>query len=250
MPRQNPVRALLVLSALAFTLLAGCAAPPTASGINDPYEAENRKVHAFNKSVDKALFSGGNKKDAIPEPVLRTVSNFGGNLGLPGKIVNSVLQGRPEPALHNSFRFLINSTLGVAGLFDPAGSSFGLPESDTDFGETLHVWGASEGPYLELPILGPSTERDLAGRVVDAFIDPLGFVLEGDKATIATAAKIGSKVSDRLRFGDTVDSILHESADSYAQTRLLYLQNRRFELGMQVENDEDAYDPYADPYGQ
>jgi phospholipid-binding lipoprotein MlaA len=244
-------RALPVLGpVLVAAVLSGCTAPPPASGVHDPYEAENRKVHAFNKSVDKALFSGGNKKDAIPEPVLRTVSNFGSNLGLPGKVLNSLLQGRPEPALSNSFRFVINSTLGVAGLFDPAGSSFGLPESDTDFGETLHVWGAGEGAYLELPILGPSTERDLAGKVVDSLIDPMGFVLDGDDAKIATAAKIGSKISDRLRFGDTVDSILHESADSYAQTRLLYLQNRRFELGMQVENDEDAYDPYADPYGQ
>jgi phospholipid-binding lipoprotein MlaA len=233
--------------------LAACAAPPPA-GINDPHEAANRKVHGFNRAVDRALFS---EQDGVlhglgnlPAPVLRSASNAGANLGLPGKVVNSVLQGRIEEAGQNAFRFVINSTIGVAGLFDPAGTDFGLPEVDTDFGETLHVWGVAEGAYVELPILGPSTGRDAVGRMVDAVIDPVGAALDGRDARVAVGVGVASKVSDRLAFGDTVDSILHESADSYAQSRLLYLQSRRFQLGTQAESDTDAYDPYADPYDQ
>ncbi len=251
-PASTSGRVRTALAAFALLGLGACSTAQPGVEFSDPYEAQNRKVHDFNVAFDKALFSKSDdteKKSGIPAPVLRTVSNFGGNLGLPGKVLNSVLQGRPEPAVKNTFRFLVNSTLGLGGIFDPASSSFGLPETDTDFGETLHVWGASEGAYLELPILGPSTERDAAGKVVDHLIDPLGFILPRPESTYVTGAKIASKVSDRLRFGDTVDSILHESADSYAQTRLLYLQNRRFELGMETTTDADAYDPYEDPYG-
>lgn len=253
-PRFLPSRQRHIpLASCALLALAACTSAPVPVGITDPYEAQNRQVHDFNVAVDKALFMGSGNEDAatgVPVPVLRTVSNFGGNLGLPGKVVNSILQGRPEPAVKNAFRFLINSTLGVAGIFDPAGSSFSLPETYTDFGETLHVWGVGEGAYLELPILGPSTERDLAGKVVDIVIDPLRIVLPEPETYYATGARLASKASDRLRFGDTVDSILHESADGYAQSRLLYLQNRRYQLGAQPTADADAYDPYEDPYGQ
>jgi phospholipid-binding lipoprotein MlaA len=154
-----------------------------------------------------------------------------------------------EPAGQNTFRFLLNSTLGIAGLFDVA-QSFGLPEAHTDFGETLHVWGVGEGAYLELPLLGPSTERDALGRVVDIVFDPVTTVLSGRDASVATAFTLGSKVGDRLRFGGAVDSVLYESADSYAQSRLLYLQSRRHQLSGQEENDAEAFDPYADPYAE
>lgn len=230
--------------------MAACAAPQE-TGVNDPYEATNRKIHGFNRAVDRALFSEQDGVlhglNSLPAPLLRSASNAGANLSLPGKVVNSVLQGRIEDAGQNAFRFLINSTIGVAGLFDPAGTDFGLPEADADFGETLHVWGVGEGVYVELPILGPSTTRDAVGRLVDAVIDPVGAALDGRDAKVAGGVGLVSKVSDRLAFGATVDSILHESADSYAQSRLLYLQNRRFELGTQAESETDAYDPYADP---
>lgn len=249
---QHFARSLPVLFLL--TVTAACTPAPVAQGIDDPHEATNRQIHAFNRSVDRALFSGDRGVlrgiGDLPAPVLRSASNAGGHLGLPGKVVNSLLQGRIEDAGQNAFRFLINSTFGLAGLFDPATTDFALPEVDTDFGETLHVWGFGEGAYVELPLLGPSTARDTVGRIVDAVIDPVGAALDGDDAKVATGVNIASKVSDRLRFGDSVDSILHESADSYAQARLLYLQNRRYELGMQAETDADAYDPYEDAYAQ
>ena len=133
----------------------------------------------------------------------------------------------------------------VAGIFDPA-SAMGIYEDDTDFGETLHVWGAPEGAFLVVPLAGPTTERDLLGSVVDIVIDPVNTLISTPESYYATAAKVGGKIADRQRFGDTVDSILYESADSYAQMRLLYLQNRHFELGIEA----DVFDPYEDPYGQ
>lgn len=228
-------------------LMTACSQAPEGQ-INDPYEATNRRVHAFNVGLDQnvvrpltaPLRSGDEAKK--PNVAMIALMNFGANLSLPGKVVNNVLQGRPEPAVKNTFRFLINSTLGFGGLADPASADFGLPEMDTDFGETLYVWGVPEGAYLELPVLGPSTERDAIGKVVDWVIDPLDRVLNKDQARLASGAKIGAKLAKRARFGGTVDSVLHDSADSYSQARLLYLMHRRHELGQEAE----TIDPYAE----
>jgi phospholipid-binding lipoprotein MlaA len=170
------------------------------------------------------------------------VINMGSNLSLPGKVLNSALQGRPEPTVKNLFRFAVNSTLGVAGMFDPAGTEFGLTETDTDFGETLAVWGVPEGAYLELPALGPSTQRDAVGKLVDLAIDPLWWMMTDRQVALAYGLRIAGKVGDRARFGDSVDSLLHDSADSYSQTRLIYLMHRRHDIG-----EEGAeIDPYAE----
>ena len=180
--------------------LAGCAAAPPGE-IADPYEPMNRRVHAFNKSLDANLLrpvaNAVPRGDAARAPAeggppspIEVLGNFGSNLSLPGKMVNSLLQGRPEAVVRNGFRFAVNSTVGIGGLLDPAGADFGLPEIDTDFGETLHVWGVPAGAYLELPLLGPSTERDLAGKIVDfALIDPLDNVLTDDQKLAGTAAR-------------------------------------------------------------
>jgi len=242
------------MALVAGLALAGCgdmAARPQPTGIDDPYESANRKVHAFNKGFDTLVFKArpGQPRN-IDNGFTRSVANVGGNIGLPGKVVNSLLQGRPEPAVKNTFRFLINSTIGLAGIFDPAGSSFSLPETDTDFGETLAVWGMGEGAYVELPFFGPSTERDALGRAVDIAMNPVGAVLKGQDATAATVARLAGKAAERKRFGETIESILYDSADSYAQSRLLYLQSRRYQLAGKENNDAQAWDPYEDPYAQ
>lgn len=240
-------RAIPAVAVAALAALAACSPAPPGVDIHDPYEARNRRVHDVNRGIDRAVIRGasGAYGKAVPEPVRRGVSNFASNLSLPGEVVNSLLQGRPEPAVQNTFRFIINSTLGVAGLFDPA-TSIGVPEEETDFGETLHVWGAPEGAFLVVPVAGPTTERDLVGKVVDFVIDPMGGVFPEPEKYYVAAAKLGGKAADRQRYGDTIDSILYESADSYAQMRLLYLQNRHYELGIEAE----VFDPYEDPYGQ
>lgn len=235
-----------VLATAMAVLVAGCAAPPPVQPHFDPDEAQNRQIHAFNRGLDKALLrpASGAYGGAIPQPVRQGVANFAGNLDVPGDALNSLLQGRPGPAAANVLRFALNTTVGIGGLFDPA-RALGIEGRSTDFGETLHVWGVPEGAYQELPFLGPSTDRDTVGALVDIAMNPVRLVLPAREGSLATVARIGSRLGDRYEFGETFDSVLYDSADSYAQTRLLYLQNRRFALG-QTGAEDDFIDPYAE----
>ena len=244
----------MVLAAL-FALSA-CGAPPVARGITDPNEAANREVHDFNKGLDRAVLRPASQAYAavVPGPIRRPVTTFATNLDLPGDIVNDALQGNGADAGHNLFRLAVNATLGVGGLFDPA-SAMGLERRDTDFGETLHVWGAGEGNYVEIPVLGPSTERDLAGRVVDVALNPVRLAIPSDAQAARRAVNAGAVLDSRARFGETIDQTLYESADSYAATRLIYLENRRFRLGQGGGSAADGGldagpDPFADPFGE
>ena len=236
-----------MLAALAAALALGaCAAPDAGRAlVRDPYEAQNRRIHAFNRGVDRAIFRPASTAYGVgvPEPVKQGVGNFASNLSTPSYILNDIFQGRAEDAGHNFFRFAINSTLGVAGIFDPA-TSIGLPVRESDFGQTLHVWGAPQGAYLELPLLGPSTQRDAVGTAVDYALGPLRRAVPADARPFVVAARVGAGLGDRYALGETVDQVLYESADSYAQTREIYLQNRRFELGEEVA--EDYFNPYDD----
>lgn len=157
----------------AIALLAGCAIAKPRH--DDPLEKYNRKVYAFNDSVDKAVIrpvAVGYRKVTNP-PVRRSVSDFFTNLRQPVTVANDLLQARPKQALKSTGRFLINLTLGIGGLFDPA-SSLGLPLEENDFGVTLARWGVPDGDYLMLPLLGPTTVRDVWQVPVDGyFFDPL-----------------------------------------------------------------------------
>jgi phospholipid-binding lipoprotein MlaA len=241
---------------LAVLLVAGCADAPSADGINDPFEPTNRGVHAFNRGLDRVLVGPAAEGygSVVPEPAQRVVGNLADTLDLPGDILNNLLQLRIGKAAQNTLRLGTNLTMGVGGLFDAA-TAIGLPENPTDFGETLHVWGVGEGAYLELPFIGPSTVRDATGILVDLAINPVRLALPEREATAATVLKLFSRLGDRDRFSETVDSILYDSADSYAQARLLYLQNRRFQLGQDgaagPESSDDGFiDPYEDPYAE
>ncbi|MCB2127621.1 MAG: VacJ family lipoprotein [Rhodobacteraceae bacterium] len=226
--------------------ISACSRPVPGAEFNDPYEEANRAVHADNVKLDSLVFGSVHPREhpILPKPIAQSLSNAAANLGMPGAVINSVLQFRPGPALQNTLRFAVNSTIGLAGLFDPA-SSIGIYAEDTDFGETLHVWGAPEGAFIVVPVMGPTTERDLVGSVVDLALDPLGAVGRPESYYIG-ASRVGGKVGDRSLYSDLIDPILYESADSYAQMRLLYLQNRHHQLGI----EEDVFDPYEDPYGQ
>ncbi|MGC9420617.1 MAG: MlaA family lipoprotein [Rhodovulum sp.] len=235
------------MACLVLAALAGCAAP-IPSGINDPHEAQNRAVHRENVALDRSLVRpvATAYGRSVPGPIRAGLSNFSSNLSLPGAVINSLLQLRPGDAVQNTTRFLINSTIGIGGLLDPA-TPMGATEIETGFGETLHVWGVREGDYVELPILGPSTERDAVGRIVDLAFDPLGLVsLSSDGRYALASVKAAAGVDARYENGEVIDSILYESADSYAQARQIYLQNRRFQLGRGAT--PDYFDPYEDPY--
>jgi phospholipid-binding lipoprotein MlaA len=256
------------LALFAFAGLAACGGTPSANGINDPFEPTNRKIHGFNKGVDRALVGPASKGYGIvPQPLKRAVGNVADTLDIPGDIANNLLQLRLVAAAENTLRLGVNLTFGLAGTIDVS-SELGLEGRPTDFGETLYVWGVGEGPYLELPLAGPSTVRDTVGTVVDVALNPVRLALPEKEAMAATALKLFSRLGDRDRFSDTVDSLLYESADSYAQARLLYLQNRRFELGKgdgtaegasddgfidpyaDAPSNDDFIDPYEDPYAQ
>jgi phospholipid-binding lipoprotein MlaA len=234
---------------LSPALLSGCGPAPIPDGISDPYEAQNRSVHRLNQRLDRALVrpASGAYGSALPRPVRQGIGNFSRNLDTPRQVVNDLLQARFADAVHNSWRFLINSTVGLAGVLDPA-TPMGLTPRTTDFGETLHVWGVPEGNYVELPVLGPSTDRDTLGKAVDLALNPLSYLLDTPESYAVTGANVLAKFGDRYTYRETVDSILYDSADSYAQARILYLENRRHELrrfGDQTASGDEYFDPYA-----
>lgn len=239
------VALLLVITA------AACSAPPADHPPGqpwDPYENTNRGIHSFNKGVDRAFLRpvANTYSGIVGDPIEDSISRFSDNISMPGAIVNSVLQGNMKGATEDTYRFIVNSTIGLFGLFDVA-TDLNMPAAtDADFGQTLAVWGVREGAYVELPFLGPSTERDAAGKVVDLFLNPLDYWIQDPEEYWVAGTGVSSTLTGRARFGTTIDGILYESADSYAQARSLYLQNRRFEVG--TSGSEEYLDPYDDPY--
>lgn len=234
---------------LAFCLaltLSACGPAASPSAITDPHEAQNREFHAFNLALDKNLVRpvAMAYTQITPDPIEKGVSNFAANLDIPGFVVNDILQLRLGKAVENTLRFALNTTIGIGGLFDPA-MALGVNGKETDFGETLHLWGMPEGNYVELPLFGPSNDRDELGMIVDYALNPLRLIIPADKAYLDTLTGLASKIGERGRYSDTLDSILYESADGYAQARLLYTDHRRFNLGQ-----EAAADTFEDPYAQ
>ncbi|MEM8776549.1 MAG: VacJ family lipoprotein [Pseudomonadota bacterium] len=239
-----------------FLALAGCAKPPAGHSTDeafDPYEAQNRKIHNFNVALDRTLVRpvGKGYSNFIPDDFEDMIGRFAENLSIPSAVVNNILQGNAQGAASDTLRFVVNSTVGILGLFDPATEmNIGAP-TDADFGQTLHVWGVREGAYIELPILGPSTQRRTVGIVVDLFTNPITYILDFPENIYGTVAAVSSSLSNRGRFSDTIDSILYESADSYAQARSLYIQNRRFKLGNGSSAElGDPYDAVFGPIGE
>lgn len=229
---------------LSAVLLSACSVPDEPVDIHDPYERTNRKIHAFNKGLDSVIVRPTSKiyGIALPRPVRRGVSNFANYVDTPRFILNDLAQGNIDDAGHNFARFVLNTVFGL-GVLDMAGS-IGVESRRTGFGETLHTWGVREGAYIELPAIGPSNERDAVGQVVDFISNPISGVIDASDEWIPPTANVMDRVGQRYEFGATIDSLLYESADSYAQARNLYLQNRRFALG---QEDDFAFDPYEDP---
>ncbi|NRA98978.1 MAG: VacJ family lipoprotein [Rhodobacteraceae bacterium] len=233
--------------ALVLTVgLAACSVPDEPVDIHDPFENTNRAVHEFNKSFDQAILrpSANYYAETLPRPIRGLLSNLADHISISGDLVNDILQGNAEDIGHNFSRFAVNSTVGVFGIFDPATNDFGLERREARVGETLAVYGVPEGAYVELPFLGPSTEREAIGRVGDFFTNAFSYVLEGPSALAATGVGAVDLLNDRAEFGDAIDEVFYESADSYAQTRSLYLQNLRFERsgGDLEEQFGDIYD--------
>ncbi len=252
-PRMDCIRAAM-LAVWALAGLSACGPADIEYVTNDPLEDINRAAHGFNKGFDSVLFRPAATVygSIVPKPVTRGIDNFASNASLPGTIVNNVLQANFDDAARNFARFLVNTTVGIAGFLDPA-ASMDLSARESDFGETLHIWGFAEGPYVELPVLGPSTGRDTVGKVADFLLNPVPNVLTREGRRVVSGTNWASRLGARDRFRDMIDSTLYDSSDSYEQLRLNYLDSRRYALRDADTLDQDTNgwpdDPYVfDPY--
>jgi len=223
--------------ALALGLLGGgCATVPqdpdaraAFKEARDPLEPLNREVFAFNLALDRALIKPVAKGYVrlVPRWGRDAIRNFVANLNEPLVLANNLLQGRAGRAGTTVSRFILDSTVGLAGLIDFAGTR-GLPRQRGDFGQTLWSWGVPEGPYLVIPVLGPSSPRDGLGLGVDSFINPYRFVVDNNEfpTVIAYGPMIIGGVDERARAIDALDAIERDSVDFYASLRSYYRQNR------------------------
>jgi len=216
-----------VLSCL-LLVLAGCASVPSGKpDPRDPWERFNRSVFNFNEALDRAIAKPVAKGYVKVTPrVIRTgISNAYSNLDTVPTIINDVLQGKIRQAGHDSARFLMNSTLGLGGLFDPA-SAAGLDSNDEDLGQTLGKWGVRAGPYLMLPVLGPSSARDAFSRAADTFLEPVWY-LEDDSTRYLI--RLGDLLDQRASLLE-LDAQLERSYDRYAFIRNAWIQRREYQV--------------------
>jgi len=238
-------------------MLAGCATPPSDpaaraewEATNDPFEPANRYFFELNRFLDIMFLKpvADTYRRVVPDEGQRRVSNILANAKEPVIFANTLLQGRLEDSASTLGRFAVNSTLGLGGIFDVA-TDFGLPAKEGDFGQTLYSWGfEEEGPYLVLPLRGPSNPRDAVGIGVDAVMDPTGWIFTTyDLSSVNYGRMGGEAVSGRAGMIDTVDTLEKSSVDFYAQVRSFYRQNRNAQLKGTAATTTPDFDPYADP---
>ncbi len=209
-------------------MLSGCASLPSGKpDPRDPWERFNRSVFAFNDALDKHLAKPVAKAyvKVLPRFVRTGVNNFFNNLDNVGTIVNDALQGKARQAGHDSARFLMNSTFGLAGLLDPA-TAAGLEMNDEDFGQTFGKWGSKPGPYLMLPFVGPSSVRDTIGSLADQFTYPLSYLQDDSTRIILRGVNLLDIRANLLDLDGQID----KSYDRYAFIRNAWLQRREFQV--------------------
>jgi phospholipid-binding lipoprotein MlaA len=216
-----------VLLALAVASLGGCATvAPTVgpAAANDPWQGWNRKVFAFNDAVDSALLKpvATTWRDVVPAPLRQGVSNFFGNFGDVWSAANQLLQGKLSTGLEMGMRVMSNTIFGLGGVLDPA-TEFGLTKRSEDFGQTLAVWGVGSGPFVMLPLLGPSTLRDSLALPLDRAATSSSLYINGINSYVATPVQLvqlRSELLDTTRLLDTV------SLDKYSFVRDAFLARR------------------------
>jgi phospholipid-binding lipoprotein MlaA len=221
-----PIRTLsLLLLALAAT---GCASAPGRTSNEDPWEGMNRGIYKFNDTVDRATLKPVAKayNKVTPHWLRIGIGNFFHNLAYPTTAANQFLQGKGKLGLRDTGRFLINTTLGLAGIFDVA-TAMGLEANDEDIGQTLAVWGVGSGPYLTVPFFGPSSLRDAPSRVLEFFFDPMSYM------EIPWEAEWGRRglnaVNSRAELL-SLDPTLQSTFDPYAFVRDAWVQQREYNI--------------------
>lgn len=231
--------------ALAVLALSGCASTQkiVTPDPRDPFESLNRGTYAFNENLDRALVKpvAQTYDRVVPKPVKTGVSNFFSNAKYPVTLVNNVLQAKFADAANDVGRLLLNSTLGLGGLLDPA-TRIGLERNDEDFGQTLGKWGVPSGPYLMVPFLGPYTLRDGLGSVADDFAEPRGYVTDN---VVRWSLWAGDKLDRRVRLLEA-DGVLERTGDPYAFIRSAYLQRREY----QVKDGDVPPEDFGEDFGE
>jgi phospholipid-binding lipoprotein MlaA len=210
------------------------------SEINDPFEDLNRTSFQINETVDSIIL----KPIAVtysksPTPIKYGITNFFRNLKEVDNTVNQLLQGKPKSAANDLGRFVINSTIGLGGLIDVA-SNMGLERHDEDFGQTLGVWGIPSGPYIMIPMLGPSSTRDLLSRPISSFLGGT-FHMDDNNVRISLTALDAIETRERLL---DVESLL--SGDKYDFVRDSYSQSREYEIKDGIDIEDDFVDDMDD----
>lgn len=252
--RRHTLLSLLIVLALGG--LTACATKPPASDPeavaeykenNDPLEPTNRVFYAVNNGLDTVILRPvAVAYRYIPEVVRTPLGNVLSNIGAPVIFANDVLQTKPRRAGTTMMRFLINSTVGVGGIFDIA-ADWGYPAHDNDFGITLALWGMPDGPFLFLPVLGPSNPRDATGFGADIAMDPFTWPSNGGGINTFRWARGGaSAVNSRAQVLDATDSIKKTSLDPYATFRSLYQQHRQSTIDDMREDETPTVPAWYD----
>ena len=239
----------------AMTLIAACAllASSCASTVEttpgDPFEGWNRGVTQFNTIADKAALGPLSTAYGVvvPDFAKTGIDNALSNLGEPSNAINSALQGKPERALDASWRFIVNSTIGIGGLFDPA-QAMGLQPHSEDFGQTLAVWGVPQGPYVVLPLTGPSTLRDSLAIPIDGALNPLNYAEYGNDEDVNIGVRAGlgtlGALNTRYKLSDQL-AALEEQPSPYVALRDIYLSQRAAAIRDGAE-EEDLFKDLPD----
>lgn len=222
------------ISLLALTLLGCATVPPSERNPRDPWQRMNRGVYKFNDAFDRAIATpiARTYVRVFPQSVRTGVTNFFNNVTYPDVIVNALLQGQMKPFARDTGRFVVNTTVGIGGIFDPA-SHMGLAYEVRDFGQTFGKWGMPSGPFVLLPILGPSDVRDGIGRIPDAYAEPWAYIKNPywDYGTL-----LFYSINERAALLPLTD-MAKQTYDPYAFERNAYLQHRDFMVqGPQAQN--------------
>jgi phospholipid-binding lipoprotein MlaA len=254
----RPLRAVALLVATAL-LASGCATRPPATDAdavaeyqanNDPLEPTNRFLYRVNDVIDVNVLQpvARGYRYAVPGGVRRSIGNAVRNVSSPIRFANDVLQGHPRYAAETVTRFVVNSTVGLGGFFDVA-DTLGLPpHPGADFGTTLGVWGVEGGPFLFLPLLGPSNIRDATGLAGNVVLDPFTWASFGGVNALEYSQFGVGALDTRERLLDPVDQVKRDSLDPYATFRSIYRQNRAATIEQAQQDGKPLPPPH--PFGQ